>query len=858
MTRTLGDGTYGSVYKGVHAASGDVVAIKRMKRPYTSWDECLGLREVKALRKLSHPNIVRLKEVIREKDNLFLVFEFMEKNLYELTKGRDKSLPEAMVRSLMWQQTQGLAFMHRHGFFHRDMKPENVLLMARPGGDWTVKLADFGLAREIRSRPPYTDYVSTRWYRAPEVLLRSTSYSSPIDIFALGCIMAELYALRPLFPGASENDQLFKLCSVLGTPTAAGAVGSLGTGAAGRTGGFATHAHAHAPGVVNTDWPEGMRLANAMSFRFPPMSATPLRVLLPTASAEALDLIASMLAWDPAKRPTAAAVLAHPYFTRHMSSVEMYPPAGAAAGPVVTNVPAFALEQGSLSPGTRLVSVGTSTPAPEVQLTEDTGAGAKPAPVPAPAAADVLAEAAAVMDGKGKALVRQGSFSNVRVPAVSATSATTAAPAAAPGLGGAKRPRGMGDMFGAASDVSPAPAPVTTAAAIGKKSEGDVGFDIDALIADYESSTTRAKANKGAAPVPAPNKGPAPAAAHEDASPARADAIATVGRSRRGIVPDTTPVHAATRHAEPPSSEKASRERPPAAVDAPASMSTLPFHRRFPAEPESSSSSYTPSDMQHASSYAPSTRAAPTRVAAPAASHADALDDFSSKWPRTGAPTSKLLQPGFAGGSSVAVATRAAPMFATAPASSATYAPNAYGTDAGGTYASVRQPSAVASGSDPVVSKYARMARYGPGGTEAPAPAPAAAARGSDVYGAAPTQTSFSRRFGGAGPSDTALPSGGSAGLYGMAPRSGVAEEPSGWKPGNAPAPRKPLPANDALSSFVNASAAPSGGINAGSGPGRRTFAAAGSGVMQGFSSAAAAGGSSVVSGGIGSSRRWG
>lgn len=104
--------------------------------------------------------------------------------------------------------------MHRHGFFHRDMKPENLLCC----GPELVKIADFGLARETRSRPPYTDYVSTRWYRAPEVLLHSINYSTPIDLWAVGCIMAELYTFRPLFPGTSEIDQIFKICSVLGTP----------------------------------------------------------------------------------------------------------------------------------------------------------------------------------------------------------------------------------------------------------------------------------------------------------------------------------------------------------------------------------------------------------------------------------------------------------------------------------------------------------------------------------------------------------------------------------------------------------------------------------------------------------------
>ena len=95
------------------------------------------------------------------------------------------------------------------------MKPENLLV----NNTDQVKVGDFGLAREIRSRPPYTDYVSTRWYRAPELLLRNTVYNSPVDIFAAAAIMAELYLLRPLFPGNSEIDQMFKICSVLGTPT---------------------------------------------------------------------------------------------------------------------------------------------------------------------------------------------------------------------------------------------------------------------------------------------------------------------------------------------------------------------------------------------------------------------------------------------------------------------------------------------------------------------------------------------------------------------------------------------------------------------------------------------------------------
>jgi len=101
--------------------------------------------------------------------------------------------------------------MHKHGFFHRDMKPENILIQTQNKQN-VVKIGDLGLAREIRSRPPYTEYVSTRWYRAPEILLHSTNYNSPVDIFAMGCIMAELFLGTPLFTGSSEIDQLNKIC----------------------------------------------------------------------------------------------------------------------------------------------------------------------------------------------------------------------------------------------------------------------------------------------------------------------------------------------------------------------------------------------------------------------------------------------------------------------------------------------------------------------------------------------------------------------------------------------------------------------------------------------------------------------
>jgi protein kinase len=278
VTKVLGDGTYGSVLKAQNKASGEVVAIKKMKQKYYSWEECMKLREIMSLRKLIHPNIVKLREVIRENDELHLVFEFLDANLYEFMKSRTKSIPESKVRNIMFQTLQSMYHCHKNGYFHRDMKPENILI----SGD-TVKLADFGLAREIRARPPFTDYVSTRWYRAPEVLLRSPSYNSPLDMWAVGCIMAELYTLRPLLPGSSESDELYKICSVIGTPT-------------------------------QQTYAEGLKLAAQIKFRFPQFVATKLEVLIPQSGADGIAVMNNLLMWDPNKRLSASKCLQHPYF----------------------------------------------------------------------------------------------------------------------------------------------------------------------------------------------------------------------------------------------------------------------------------------------------------------------------------------------------------------------------------------------------------------------------------------------------------------------------------------------------------------------------------------------------------------
>lgn len=290
----IGDGAFGTVYlcrrrtevsslrdgSAPGNSSDKLVAVKKIKKKYYSWDECMKLREIKALKKLNHCNIILLKEVIRENNQLYLVFEHMEENLYQLIRSQLVPFTEAIIKQIIAQVIKGLAHIHKHGFFHRDIKPENILCR---NGASSVKIADFGLTREIESQPPYTDYVSTRWYRAPELLLHSTNYDFAVDIWAVGCITSELYTLRPLFPGRSEIDQIFKICQVLGAPDVQA-------------------------------WPEGQRLASLVQINFPNIVPLDLTNLLTGCSDLGLSMIRAMLQWIPNERPNAGQLSEHNYF----------------------------------------------------------------------------------------------------------------------------------------------------------------------------------------------------------------------------------------------------------------------------------------------------------------------------------------------------------------------------------------------------------------------------------------------------------------------------------------------------------------------------------------------------------------
>lgn len=297
------------------------IAIKTMKKTFESYTPCLELREVVFLRTLPpHSHLVPALDIFLDPftKKLHICMEYMEGNLYQLMKARDhKCLDNASVKSILYQIMQGLEHIHAHSFFHRDIKPENILVSTSSNQDsnssfrrysslmtpppsappsYTVKIADFGLARETHSKLPYTTYVSTRWYRAPEVLLRAGEYSAPVDIWAVGAMAVEVATLKPLFPGGNEVDQVWRVCEIMGSP------GNWYNKAGMRVGGG--------------DWREGTRLAGKLGFSFPKMAPHAMDTILlaPQWPASLSQFVTWCLMWDPKNRPTSSQALAHEYF----------------------------------------------------------------------------------------------------------------------------------------------------------------------------------------------------------------------------------------------------------------------------------------------------------------------------------------------------------------------------------------------------------------------------------------------------------------------------------------------------------------------------------------------------------------
>ncbi|KAH6558929.1 hypothetical protein KP509_1Z037600 [Ceratopteris richardii] len=230
---------------------------------------------------MQHGNIVRLQDVVHSEKRLYLVFEYLDLDLKKYMDSSPEFSKDArLIKTYLYQILRGIAYCHSHRVLHRDLKPQNLLIDRRTNA---LKLADFGLARAfgipVRT---FTHEVVTLWYRAPEILLGSRHYSTPVDVWSVGCIFAEMVNQRPLFPGDSEIDELFKIFRVLGTPN-------------------------------EEVWPGVTALPDFKS-AFPKWPAKDLATVVPGLDAAGIDLLGKMLCLDPSQRITARSALGHEYF----------------------------------------------------------------------------------------------------------------------------------------------------------------------------------------------------------------------------------------------------------------------------------------------------------------------------------------------------------------------------------------------------------------------------------------------------------------------------------------------------------------------------------------------------------------
>ena len=291
LLEVIGKGSYGVVCAAIDRERGQKVAIKKVRNAFDhASDATRILREVTLLRHLKHPDIVEVLNIMlppnpREFNEVFIVFELMGTDLHQVIKAND-DLTDEHHQFFLYQLLRGLKYMHSANVFHRDLKPKNILA----NSDCKLKICDFGLARAMTAKTGpqmifWTDYVATRWYRAPELCGSFfTKYTPAIDIWGVGCIFAELLRGRPLFPGKNVVKQLELITDLLGTPTPLQ--------------------------IAKVRNEKARRFLQQMRIK----PATPLSEKFPGVDSKALNLLEKLLAFDPDDRPTAAQALADPYF----------------------------------------------------------------------------------------------------------------------------------------------------------------------------------------------------------------------------------------------------------------------------------------------------------------------------------------------------------------------------------------------------------------------------------------------------------------------------------------------------------------------------------------------------------------
>ncbi|GLU14722.1 hypothetical protein SLE2022_312750 [Rubroshorea leprosula] len=300
ILEVIGKGSYGVVCAAIDTHTGERVAIKKIQDVFENISDAIRiLREIKLLRLLRHPDIVEIKRIMlppskREFKDLFVVFELMESDLHQVIKAND-DLTREHHQFFLYQMLRALKYMHTANVYHRDLKPKNILANA----NCKLKVCDLGLARVAFSDTPtivfWTDYVATRWYRAPELCGSFfTKYTPAIDIWSIGCIFAEVLSGKPLFPGKSVVHQLDLITDLLGTP-------SLET----------------ISGVRNE---QARKYLTEMRKKHP----VPFQQKFPNVDPLALRLLQRLLAFDPKDRPTAVEALADPYF-KGLAKIEREP-----------------------------------------------------------------------------------------------------------------------------------------------------------------------------------------------------------------------------------------------------------------------------------------------------------------------------------------------------------------------------------------------------------------------------------------------------------------------------------------------------------------------------------------------------
>ncbi|CEH13969.1 mitogen-activated protein kinase [Ceraceosorus bombacis] len=292
----IGEGAYGIVCSAIHRPSGQKVAIKKIQPFEHQMFALRTLRELKLLRYFQDcevsENIISILDIVKppsyeQFQEVYLIQELMETDLYRVI--RTQKLSDDHAQYFTYQILRALKAMHSADVIHRDLKPSNLLLNA----NCDLKVCDFGLARSIRTADPggetgfMTEYVATRWYRAPEIMLTFKQYTKAIDVWAVGCILAEMISQRPLFPGRDYHHQLALILDVLGTPS------------------------------IDDFYSIGSRRSRDYIRAQPFRKRKDLGKMFPHASAECLDFLTKTLAFDPKKRPTVEECLAHPYLSAY-------------------------------------------------------------------------------------------------------------------------------------------------------------------------------------------------------------------------------------------------------------------------------------------------------------------------------------------------------------------------------------------------------------------------------------------------------------------------------------------------------------------------------------------------------------